>query len=225
MIEGEGGGIRAAQEAARDSLMQAPKFTDAGVRFTALMPRHSLLPPDDLAWLAALPEAAQLADVQRAIAVSMRHGTAWTNPLVRKEFAPIDSTEARAALQGLVVCGISVTRGEKRGTNYVIADRFRAPERTAAVEILRHVPEASVVLPPLASDLPETKVTNGVPILAALRANSELSAIQLATTTGLTRRQVMYALNKLRNHGVVERIGRSGAPHTVYALRHSDASQ
>ncbi|TXH44421.1 MAG: AAA family ATPase [Actinobacteria bacterium] len=224
VIEGEGGGIRAAQSASRDASMAPPRFRDSGVRFTALLPRHTLLPADDLAWLADLPEAAKLSDMQRAIAVSMRHGVTWTNLMVRDEFAPIDSTDARAALQGLVVSGISETTGTRRGTKYVIAARFRLPKRGASTEVIRHVPEADVVLP--VADANSAAEASGVKsgvnssaILDALRANRELSARSLMAATGLTRRQVIYALKGLVQQDRVVRVGGPGSPTTTYALR------
>lgn len=221
VIEGEGGGIRAVQEALREASMQPPKFMDAAVRFTALLPRHALLPPEDIAWLAGLPEARNLSDLQRAIAVSMRHGTAWTNPLVRREFAPIDSTEARAALQGLVASGIARTQGAKRGTKYLIVEEYRLPARSTSTAILREVPDSSVLLAQsavAAEPTVTTKVKNAAPLLRAMEAGP-LSVASLSHVTGLSRRQVLYALNQLIEDDSVQREGAQGQRETVYLLK------
>ena len=200
----------------------APRFRDSGVRFTALLPRHTLLPADDLAWLADLPEAAKLSDMQRAIAVSMRHGVTWTNLMVRDEFAPIDSTDARAALQGLVVSGISETTGTRRGTKYVIAARFRLPKRGPPLRSSDMSRRLTWFLP--VADANSAAEASGVKsgvnssaILDALRANRELSARSLMAATGLTRRQVIYALRGLVQQDRVVRVGGPGSPTTTYA--------
>lgn len=222
VIEGEGGGIRAVREALNRASMRQPKFVDAGVRFTALVPRHALLPPEDLAWLARLPQAQQLSDMQRAIAVSMRHGTEWTNPLVRHEYAPIDSTDARAALQGLVSAGIAKTVGAKKGTRYLIADGLAAQEDRERVSIVREVPDTAVLLPPVgrierrSPGAAQTK--NADLILAALGSNDQLSAANMSTITGLTRRQVTYALDRLMSIGLVVRLGPERSPKSTYRL-------
>lgn len=223
VIEGEGGGIQAVHEALREASMQPAKFMDAGVRFTALLPRHALLPPEDLAWLASLPEASHLTDLQRAIAVSMRHGTTWTNPLVRDEFAPIDSTDARAALQGLVTSGIAKTEGARRGTRYMISDRFRVPTAKISTSILRELTDISVLIPPASGSDSSwggeaAKVKNAPQILAALEANGPLGTVSLINVTGLSRRQVTYALRRLIALEAVHRKGALGNPRTVYSL-------
>jgi ATP-dependent DNA helicase RecG len=222
VIEGEGGGIRAVREALRDAGLKPARFIDAGVRFTALLPRHALLPPEDIQWLTSLPQAQSLSDQQKAVAVSMRHGTVWTNPLVRQEFPPIDSTEARALLQGLVAAGIAKTAGAKRGIRYLINDEFRVKPRRSAATIIREIPADSLLLsaPDGLHGMPSEviKMKNAVPVVSALKSNGPLGIARLVEATGLSRRQVSYALGHLMEQGLVVRNGSQGDKSTTYDL-------
>ncbi|WP_253876689.1 ATP-binding protein [Promicromonospora umidemergens] len=93
VIEGIGSGIAAVRQSLNRAGMTPPHFIDAGIRFTAIVPDHALLDQDDIAWLAALPEARGLSDTQRHVLALMRHGTSWTNRSFRDRF-PMDSTHA-----------------------------------------------------------------------------------------------------------------------------------
>lgn len=126
IIEGIGTGITAAREALHAAGMTPPHFLDAGVRFTAIVPRHALLDPDDLQWLAALPGTSGASDAQRHALVDMRHGVQFTNLTYRERF-PMDSTQARAQLSDLVERGVVEARGEKRGRTYRLDPQAAVP--------------------------------------------------------------------------------------------------
>lgn len=232
VIEGEGGGIREVQAALQAAGMSQPRFSDTGVRFTALLPRHALLPTEDLEWLSEYVEPTGLTDVQRSILVSMRHGEVWTNGRVRDEYAPIDSRDARTALQGLVTGGFATADGERGQTSYQIRPEF------AASSVVSRLPQV-VLLTPAASDeaqvgekgpddkkepgtessaerssqRPQTK--NGERVLEAL-SGGPLSKADIVRRTGLTPGQVGYALDALEDSGYVLMLGSWGDKNTRY---------
>ena len=65
VIEGEGGGISEVRRSLRAVNLRPPRFSDAGVRFTAILPRHSLLGPADIDWIARHDAEGSLSSVQR----------------------------------------------------------------------------------------------------------------------------------------------------------------
>lgn len=231
VIEGEGGGIREVQRALCAANMRPPRFIDAGVRFTVLLPRHSLLAEADLAWLGEHDPTLSLSSVQQQIISSMRHGQAWTNALVREEFAPIDSRDAKSALQGLVNMEFAVARGERGQTQYVVAPQHAATPQDGPHVVVRS-PAASLIAQqdPLPSE-PAAASAEGSPKLAAsasavLRAlaGGPLTLAGLQAVTGLTRRQVSYRVNRLREDGVVAVDGGQGKRNTTYRLIERDMS-
>lgn len=225
VIEGEGGGIREVQRALRAANMRPPRFIDAGVRFTVIVPRHSLLSPADIAWLAEHDPVSSLTSVQQQIVSSMRHGQAWTNALVREEFAPVDSRDATSALQGLVNMGFAIARGERGQTEYVVDPEHRAESAIREPDVIVRPPGSRVTGeqdplptdPEAAEPSPPAVTSNAAAILGVLEAGPATSA-QIVQATGLSRRQVGYALTKLRETGTVTIAGGQGKPGTTYHL-------
>lgn len=220
VIEGEGGGIREVQRALRAANMRPPRFSDAGVRFTAILPRHSLINPADIRWLANNDPTSSLNSVQQQIVTSMRHGQTWTNALVREEFAPIDSRDAKAALQGLVNMGFAITKGERGQTEYLIEPVHATSEPLERPQVVVHPPVSDVAAGqdplPGAADAPDASITaNGLIVWDAL-AGGPLTLDQVAIRTRLSERQAGYALTKLREAGFVERKGGPGRRDTTY---------
>lgn len=221
VIEGEGGGIREVQRALRAVNMRPPRFVDAGVRFTVILPRHSLLGQADIDWISRHDPTSSLTSVQQQIITSMRHGQAWTNSLVRQEFAPIDSRDATTALQGLVGMGLAVSRGERGQTEYVI-DPVHETGLVLEPEVAVGPPASSVSpeqdpLPHAPESGPRRITTHGETIVAALQQGSA-TVQQISDRTGLSPRQVSYALGVLREAGFVTLTGGRGRRSTTYAL-------
>lgn len=222
VIEGEGGGIREVQRVLRAANMKPPRFVDAGVRFTVLVPRHSLLTSADIEWLSEHDPTASLSSVQQQIVTSMRHGQVWTNALVREEFAPIDSRDATSALQGLVKMNLAISRGEAKKTEYVIEPKYAAGDLRREPSVIVG-PPALAVLPgqdplPESADHELASITaNGPAILSALRTGPATLDL-LQQTTGLNRDQVVYALGRLREVGVVTINGGQGKSGTTYQI-------
>lgn len=197
VIEGEGGGIREARLALRDAGLRQPTFIDTGVRFTALMSRHTLLDEDDLQWLGTLRSTSPLTSEQRAILASMRRGEEWTNARVRTTFAPMDSMEARRLLQQLIDEGLATMVGNRRSATYHLSDDFPGARRADEPADLDRLSK------------------NARAVWLALTAPMTLREL-VAATDGLTERQVRYALTRLRDAGHVTLDGAVGDRNAPY---------
>jgi ATP-dependent DNA helicase RecG len=213
VVEALASGIPAALASLRDAGMVPPLFHDQGIRFTVSVPNHALLAADDLEWLASLPATVMLSDRQRHALVAMRHGRTWTNQSFRDTF-PMDSREARLELTGLVDAGVATAEGERRGRVYRLAAPLtgrhdRRP--TAATPLLPQTPSAA------ASQL-SGRNRNGEAVLAQLETGPK-TATELVAATGLTARQVQYALQHLRDAGLVTLIGSPGRRDSRYERR------
>ncbi|MEU4362766.1 ATP-binding protein [Promicromonospora sp. NPDC023987] len=194
VIEGIGSGIATVRQALREAGMTPPRFIDAGIRFTAIVPEHALLDPDDLEWLATLSAARGLTDTQRHVLAAMRHGESWTNRSLRDRF-PMDSTEARALLTDLVERKLAVALGDGRGRAYRLGP--------AAGPTFSLVP------------IPEKRPKHSDLILSIL-TDGPRSMRDLIDATGLTERQVSYTLKRLREIGDIDLLGGAGQRGTVY---------
>lgn len=195
VIEGIGSGIATVRQALREAGMTPPHFVDAGIRFTAIVPEHALLDPDDLDWLATLRAGRGLSDTQRHVLAAMRHGESWTNRSLRGRF-PMDSTEARALLTDLSERGLAEALGEGRGRTYRLG------------------PAAGQASPVSAS---EARSKHGDVIVHVL-ADGPRSMRELAEATGLSERQVRYTVGRLRDAGDIEVLGGVGQRGTLYRL-------
>ena len=226
VIEGEGEGLREVRQSLRDSGYRYPGFHDNGVRFTASVPRHTAISSSDLPWLHVLPANARLSEIQRQVLVSMRNGHIWTEQLVCDEYAPLESTQAQATLQGLVSEGLAVANGGRRTPSYGISSVLAsmpagALQGLAFVRSPRHVQTSTGGEPALdhrpgATAVPK-KSKNADVILGELRAGP-LEVADISTRTGLTPNQIRYALSPLLTAGTVTRDGGQGHKITIYRL-------
>lgn len=214
IIEGEGGGIREARAALRKAGLRTPTFSDASVRFTAVVSRHSLLTSDDLAWLGEVAADAPLSDMQREILVSMRSGQIWTNSLVRDEYAPIDSIAARALLQGLVNAGVADALGDRGSTTYRLAAHLvdDTKQTTPTVDVIAPLfptDDRQIDLPAVSKNAPA--------VWDSLDRPGSLA--EIAERSGLSHSQTSYALRKLAHLDLVEQVGGRGDRSTEYRRR------
>ena len=199
VIEGLGSGIREVRRALREADMEPVRFQDTGVRFTALLPRSALLSPEDLTWLSGL-EAQGLGVEQRHALVEMRHGESWTNSSYRRRFG-CDSQQARRQLQELVNRGYAEAQGHRGSTSYVLASN--STRLASGAKDVTVPPEISALSP------------NAPAVWASLGAGPRTRQ-QIVEATGLSPRQVMYALKHLEEAGFVEKDGRRGDTTTTY---------
>ncbi|MGH3281921.1 MAG: DNA glycosylase AlkZ-like family protein [Trebonia sp.] len=187
--------------------MAPPRFHDQGIRFTVRVPGHVLLADDDIAWLGRHPSAARLTDVQRHVLVAMRHGTRWTNKSLREAF-PMDSREATDVLMGLVRMGAARSVGDRAARAY----EYREPAASST---------------PAASGGGQggqgqrsysDRRKNAKRLHKYLVEHGPSSAEALADATGLTTRQVRYALALLRDENRVSVTGKQGQVGTYSAV-------
>jgi ATP-dependent DNA helicase RecG len=167
-----------------------PAFFDQGIRFTVAVPNHALLGGEELAWLETLGRRVHgLSDVQRHALVLLRQGRELTNRTFRDEF-PMDSRDARRALGELVDRGLADADGDRGGRTYRLGASLRGELRR---------PQTNLVLGQL--------------------EHGERTVKEVVAGTGLSDRQVTYALRRLREGGRVEiAAGGPGRP-TTYRLR------
>ncbi|SDN28904.1 ATP-binding protein [Actinomyces ruminicola] len=203
VIEGLGTGIRAVREALRQADIEPVRFQDTGVRFTALLPRAALLSPSDLTWLADL-DTEGLGVEQRHALTEMRHGRSWTNSTYRRRFG-LDSAQARRQLQELVNLGLAEVSGTKSSTSYALAPIEQQPDSSehSNHEVEDQVPEEVVAVS-----------ANAAAVWSCLATPK--TRAQITEATGLTGRQVKWALDRLKTAGFVVFQGRQGSTVTTY---------
>lgn len=218
VIEGLGSGIRAAQQALAAADMEPVRFQDTGVRFTAIVPRAALLLPQDLEWLGELG-AQDLTVPQRHALVDMRHGTTWTNAGYRRRFG-VDTVRARQDLHTLVSRGYAVQTGTRGSTAYSLAAQSPGPDQPTGPAVGSPAQEG---VP--AGTTPEAlrRLSRNAPAIWEVLADGPASTSQVVAATGLSARQVSYALKALRDAGLVVVNGRPGSRTTSFA-RHDAAA-
>lgn len=223
VVEALASGIPAVLASLRNAGMVPPRFHDQGISFTVAVPNHALLAADDLDWLAGLPAAAFLSDRQRHALVAMRHGQTWTNQNFRETF-PMDSREARSELAGLVEAGVATAEGERGGRVYRLADaltdRERATPRMFSTALSKTGPR-TLTGPSSATGRASGRRANWE-VVAQQLETGEKTASELVATTGLTARQVQYALQQMRDAGLVDLIGSRGRRESRYRIAPSD---
>ncbi|HZV74433.1 MAG TPA: ATP-binding protein [Conexibacter sp.] len=189
-------GIPTVMRALVRARMTPPAFFDQGIRFTVSVPNHALLGSDDLAWLTSLGRHAyELSDVQRHALVLLRRGRALTNRAFRDEF-PMDSRDARRALGGLVDRGLADADEDRGGRIYRLGASLGRDAATNARQ--------------------ERKAHTGA-VLTQLR-QGERTVYEIVAATGLTQRQIGYALQKLREAGEVEIASGGQGRRTTYRV-------
>lgn len=233
VIEGEGGGLREVHRALRRVGMKEPQFFDSGVKFTVILPRHTLFSEEDLQWLETLPHNERLKDMQRHVLVSMQRGQTWTNEKMRKEFGPLDSHDARTMLQELVSLGLAETSGGGRWTTYRLRDTWAdLTDESDQLEIDFEAPDPaetqgsalrSATNTDTNSDLEALEhraaltSRHGKALWAALMGGST-NVQELSEATNLSLSQVRYGMQRLVNAGIIKRTGGQGYRQTTYSL-------
>lgn len=196
MVEALATGIPTVLEALAAAGMVPPRFHDQGIKFAVRVPNHALLSPDDLRWLTRITRGLTLSDTQRHVLVRMRHSTAFTNKSLREDF-PMDSRDAARLLAELVETGLAEAHGERGGRVYQL-DRTLAGQNS------------------LLGDDSSTVDSEGR-ILDVL-GDGPASRKEIQSRTGLSHRQVQYALRSLREAGRVHLHGGRGYRGSVYSL-------
>ena len=176
--------------------MVPPRFHDQGIKFAVRVPSHALLSPDDIEWLSRVTKGVSLSDTQRHVLVRMRYGEVFNNKSLRDDF-PMDSRDATRLLAELVDAGLADAHGERGGRFYELGDALS--EQPSLLDDNESSPDT------------ETRVVDVLREGPASRKN-------LQERTGLSHRQVQYALQSLREAGRVELRGTRGSRNSVYHL-------
>lgn len=216
VIEGEGGGLREVRLSLKDAGLRRPEFHDNGVRFTASIPRGTVIPAADRQWLDELPAAAGLSAIQQQVLVSMRSGQSWSKQLVDDEFGPFESAELASVLQVMSDRGLVVANG--KGSILAIAPSL-LPSSTSGAPILSLVEpgaESRLPLPEARRSEPPKTSKNAAAILREL-GSDPLEVTDISARTGLTANQIRYALSPLLTAGIVMREGGQGHKMTTYS--------
>lgn len=125
IVEHRGTGIPVMIQALRAADMSPPQFEDGVSRFCVTFPRHSLVDPQTLSWLAGLGKATQgLTRDQRNALVLMKAGEVMNNARYR-QISDADSRVATRELTDLVNRGLAEVVGGGGHTEYVLATRGR----------------------------------------------------------------------------------------------------
>ena len=120
IVEHRGTGIPVMIQALRAADMSPPRFEDGVSTFGVTFPRHSLVDPQTLSWLAGLGEAARgLSRDQRTALVLMKAGEVISNARYR-QIGDADSRVATRELTDLVNRGLAEVVGGGGYTEYIL---------------------------------------------------------------------------------------------------------
>ncbi|GAA1724585.1 RNA-binding domain-containing protein [Brachybacterium phenoliresistens] len=199
IIEGEGGGVSEILRSAVESDLHRPKLVDTGVQFRALLWRGSAFSTEDRAWLRRAAGDRALTHLQKQVLIMTRDGEPWDIDSLRDAFSPMSAQEAVDQISQL------------SRWNLADVDIEASPPMTLA-------PDGTAQASPMPLELASgpIPVHNGPLILDALGQDA-LTVRELEATTGLSVRQVRYALTSLMERGLVRRDGGQGRRGTTYA--------
>ena len=196
VVEALATGIPTVLQSLADAGMVPPRFQDQGIKFAVRMPNHALLAPDDIQWLGRVTKGIPLSDTQRHVLSRMRHGEVFTNKSLRENF-PMDSRFATRLLADLVDAGLADAQGERGGRVYRLGSALQGR-------------------PLLRED--DAGAANAETRILIMLYDEPLSRKAIQERTGLSHRQVQYALQSLRESGQVELRGGPGRRGSTYSL-------
>jgi ATP-dependent DNA helicase RecG len=180
VCENRGTGIARMLVALGEAGMEPPRFTDDISSFTVEFPNHTLLDEVTLSWLASLGTP-PLTRAQMTALALMRSGAVVNNSSYRASTGVQDSRTATRELKELVDAGVVEQFGTRGTATYQLAAAYR-PGRTEATQT-----EAFAY-----------PLTDNEARILALLDGVELSRAEIIQRSGLTRDQVLYALQSLR---------------------------
>lgn len=200
IIEGEGGGVTEILRSTVEADLRRPRLIDTGVTFTTIIWRGAIVDADDERWLRERAEGRPLTHLQKQVLLRARDRKSWRVEDLRAEFSPLSQQEADEQLAQLVRWGL------------ITADLSDdVPVSMAPVARPNGTGRAGGSAAP-GRDHPGGK--NGPPVLTAMGDGA--TAAQIIERTGLTPRQVTYALSKLQDAGLVAMSGGQGKRGTIY---------
>jgi ATP-dependent DNA helicase RecG len=203
IVEHRGTGIPVMIQALRAADMSPPRFEDGVSTFCVTFPRHSLVDPETLSWLAGLGEAAQgLSRDQRNALVLMKAGEVMSNARYR-QISDADSRVATRELTDLVNRKLAEVVGGGGYTEYVLT----APVKQADAQSVAQSGQGE-----RADRRPE--------ICRLLGQNGEMSRAALQAKLGLGQSIVSRWLRRMLKDGEIELTTESErSPGAKYRLR------
>ncbi len=200
VCENRGSGIRAMLSALRHAGMSPPRFKDSTTAFEVLLPNHTLLDDETVAWLQLLGREG-LRDSQCTALALMRRGDVMDNARYRAATGITDSRVATFELQDLVARELVTQTGTRGGARYTLSE-FAAHPRVRRVRPNRRRQ-----------------------IVDLLSLHHELSKSEISDLLGLNPKTAEHWLRTLKAEGSVEPTepGRGSKKHAVSTRREGDA--
>lgn len=121
VCENRGSGIRAMLTALRHAGMSPPRFKDSTTAFEVILPNHTLLDDETLAWLRLLGREG-LRDSQCTGLALMRRGEVMDNGRYRAATGITDSRVATFELQDLVARELVAQAGTRGAARYTLSE-------------------------------------------------------------------------------------------------------
>ncbi len=198
VADNRGSGIPDMLARLRRANLTLPTFDSRLSRFTVTFPKHTLLTPETLTWVASLRQDS-LSHAQVSALALMREGRTVSNGTLRQ--LGLDSRDATAALADLVARGLAIRVGGRRYAEYVLdPDPGRGPRQAT--------------LPPFDTGThPDDQAGEaGRPrrydrvgeVDALFEEGATLAAAEVARATGLGRAMVGRYLARLVDAGRIE---------------------
>jgi ATP-dependent DNA helicase RecG len=196
VCENRGSGIRAMIAALRHAGMSPPRFKDSTTTFEVLLPNHTLLDDETVAWLQLLGREG-LRDSQCTGLALMRRGEVMDNASYRAATGINDSRVATFELQDLVARELVTQTGTRGGARYTLS------EYASTVHVRGR----------------RARPNRRRQVLDLLALHAELSKSEISELLGLNPKTAEHWLRTLKGEGSVEptQPGR-GSKHTKYRL-------
>lgn len=210
IIEGEGGGVTEILRSTVESDLHRPRLVDNGVQFTAVLWRGSAFTEEDARWLDQVGGGRPLTHMQKQVLLRARDGQRWDADRMREEFSPLPREDAQDQLSDLV---------RWRLVDADLADdvpvRIFDDQLTSASSPPAEHPESTTER----RNGSEERIADSGPNAAAVWAamgSGGTTVSALRGDTGLSARQVRYALNRMMQAGLVAMDGGQGHRSTTY---------
>lgn len=204
LCENRGTGLASVLEQLRRAGMTPPRFDISLTRFRLILPNHTLLDADTLAWVERITRGSPVGENQRQALAYLRHVGQMSNA----DYCRLTGADSRVAtreLADLVERGVLQREGTRRWATYQLVDTPAWPDMTERLDRTRG-----------AMDRKEQ-------ILRALDTSGPLSTRELARELGLTPQGVRHWLRKLRQEGRVRlTTNHPKSPDTRYAVARKD---
>lgn len=209
LCENRGTGLVSVLELLRRTGMSPPRFDVSLARFRLVLPNHTLLDADTLAWVQAVAGTTMLTESQRQALAFLKHAKYMANADYCR-LTGVDSRIATRELGRLVELGLLDREGNGRWARYELGPRAGAQA------------EANTEQPPVPAKPKGPRRRREDPhgqIVASLAKHGPSSARELAQRLEAPGTSVRYWLRQLRADGtVVSTGGHENSPHARYAL-------